>query len=256
MPRDTKNRIHIYWKTDKEHHVVLYPKSILGNKVDWRNFSIDMAYDLYNTMWSEACKYFNVLVPDDLPYRLQIAWDTVHIPSLPDDREEKQKLKETDMYKTYMELFVESECRACTDSMFSDAYNTLLKACKHNGNEDMDDGIINDEFKDLYWLNYMFYDSNMIHYQNGRIDVGSWVFRDGSYICIDSANHRRFVEEFLGKKEFDMERYWVKVSMYHVHTHDNMTNAQWDTICKFTKKYELSESKLDVRPANGWFRKE
>ena len=253
MPKDTRNRIHIYWKTDKEHHKVVYPKSILGNKVDWRQFGIDMAYDLYNTMWTEVCQYFNVLVPDDLPYRVRVCWDTIHIPSMPDDKETKQKLKQSDLYKTYIELFVESECRAFCDSMFSDAYDTMIKACKHNGDEDFDDGITNDEYKDLFWLNYMFYDSNMFHYQDGRVDVGAWIFRDGSYICIDSANHRRFVEECLGKKEFDMERYWVKVSMYHVHTHDNMSNAQWDTVCKFTKKYELSESKLDVRPVNGWF---
>ena len=82
MPRDKRNSLHIYWKENgKEQHKVLYPKSILGNKVDWRKFSIEMAYDLYNTMWSEACKYFNVLVPDDLPYRLQIAWNMYCIPS-------------------------------------------------------------------------------------------------------------------------------------------------------------------------------
>ena len=253
MPRDKRNSLHIYWKTDKEHHKVLYPKSILGNKVDWRKFDIDIAYDLYNTMWTEACHYFNVLVPDDLPYRIKICWDTIHIPSLPEDKEEKNKLRQSDMYKTYMELFVESECRACTDSMFSDAYNTLVKACKRNGNEDMDDGIQDDNYKDIVWLNYLI---EKLHYQNGRADVGSYVFRDGSYIVLDSACHRMFVEEFLNKKEFDMERYWVKVSLYNVHTHDNMTKEQWDTICKFTKKYQLSESKLDIRPADGWFRKE
>lgn len=255
MLRDTRNRIHIYWKAnDEEHHKALYPKSISGNRVDWRQFSIDMAYDLYNTMWTEVCHYFNVLVPDDLPYRVQVCWDTIHIPSLPEDRQERLDLEKTDIYKTYIELFVDSECRACTDSMFSDAYKTLLKACKHNGDEDMDDSIIDDDYKSLRWLCYLFYDSNMLHYQNGRVDVGAWVLRDGSYICIDSASHRRFVEEFLGKKEFDMERYWVKVSLYHVHTHDKMSNEQWDTICKFTKKYALSETKLDVRPINGWFR--
>lgn len=253
MPKDIRNRIHIYWKDDKKHHKVLYPKSILGNKVDWRNFSIDMAYDLYNTMWTEACKYFNVLVPDDLPYRLQICWDTIPIPSLPQDKDERNKLKQSDIFKTYMDLFVESVCRAYTDSMFSDAYKTLVKACKHNGNEDMDDGITDDNYKDLIWLNYLI---ETVHYQNGRVEAGSYVFRDGSYIVLDSARHRMFVEEFLGKKEFDMERYWVKVSLYNVYTHDNMTNEQWNTICKFTKKYQLSESKLDIKPANDWFRKE
>lgn len=257
MPRDVRNRIHIYWKEDgKEQHKAIYPKSILGQKVDWRAFSIDMAYDLYNTMWQEVCKYFNVWVPDDLPYKVKVCWDTIHIPSLPDNREERNKLEQTDLYKTYIDLFVESECRACTDSMFSDAYNNLYKACKHNGDKDMDDGEINDEYKHLHWLLYLFYDGNMLHYQTGRADVASWIFRDGSYLVLDSAHHRRFIEEFLGKKEYDMERYLVKVSLYKVYTHNNMTNKQWDTVCKFCNKYELSEQKVEEldNPIGGFFR--
>lgn len=75
--------------------------------------------------------------------------------------------------------------------------------------------------------------------------MASWIFRDGSYLVLDSAHHRRFIEEFLGKKEYDMERYLVKVSLYKVHTHNNMTNKQWDTVCKFSNKYQLREQKVE-----------
>ena len=85
---------------------------------------------------------------------------------------------------------------------------------------------------------------------------GAWVLKDGSYITVDVAQHRRFVEEYLGKKEYDMERWWVKVSLYKVYTHDKMSSAQWDTICKFTKKCELGERKIaDLEnPKGGFFR--
>ena len=49
----------------------------------------------------------------------------------------------------------------------------------------------------------------------------------------------------MGKIEYDMERYWVKVSLYRVYTHERMTDSQWNTICNFTNKYNLKEIKIE-----------
>ena len=108
---------------------------------------------------------------------------------------------------------------------------------------DIDDGIEDNEWRDMCWIGYLFYE--MLGLQTSRVDTGAWVFRDGSYITVDVAQHRRFVEEYLGKKEYDMERYWVKVSLYRVYTHERMTDSQWNTICNFTNKYNLKEIKVE-----------
>ena len=157
--------------------------------------------------------------------------------------EERERIESSYEYRTWKELKIESLTAEVTDSMFNNAYNTVIDACKHHGDKDMDDGIEDNEWKDMYWIGYLFY--NMLGLQTSRVDTGAWIFRDGSYITIDVAQHRRFVEEYLGKKEYDMERWWVKISLYKVYTHNRITTAQWKTIYEFTKKYELSERKVE-----------
>ena len=87
MPKDIRNSLHIYYKeNDKEIHKVLYPKTILGKKVNWRDFNYEMAYDLYNQGWTEVCKYFKVEIVDDLPCRVKWTWDTIPNPSIPNEK--------------------------------------------------------------------------------------------------------------------------------------------------------------------------
>lgn len=235
MEKDKRNSIHIFYKVnDKEVKETLWPEN-----VDWREFHWKDAYDLYNTMWTTICKHFNVDVTDTLPYVIRACWDCLRIV----DEEPTKGTWEEDAYKLYLDMFVESECATCADSMYSDAYITLRHACTHNGDEDMDDGVTDGEYKDLCWLNYLFYD--IMHYPSGRVDVGSWIFKDGSYICLDSAQHRRFMEEFCGIDEWTAEREFVKVSIYRVYTHPYMTKAQWATVNKFCEKYQLNEANQD-----------
>lgn len=239
MPRKKLPRIRIFWKVDgKEKEKQICVKN-LPEKC-WEN-----AVELYNIGWTEVCKFFKVSVPCDLPTRVQWCYDTLPLAHISSDlpKEETDKIYNSYEYQTWKELKIESYATEVTDSMFSDAYKTVIDACKHHGDEDMDDGIEDNEWRDMRWIGYLFWE--MLGTQKHRVDTGAWVFRDGSFITIESANHRRFVEEYLGKKEYDMERYWVKVSLYKVYTHDNMTKEQWKTICNFTKKYELSERKLE-----------
>ena len=74
MPRDTRNRLHIYYmeKLGQEKHVIVYPKSICGVKTNWRDFNYPMAFDLYNQGMTEVCKVFNVLTPEDISSSISI----------------------------------------------------------------------------------------------------------------------------------------------------------------------------------------
>lgn len=249
MPRDTRNSLHIYYiKDGKELHKVVYPKEILGNKVDWKQFNYPMAFELYNQGWTEVCKFFNVLVPDDLEFKVRWCWDTIHIPSLPDDLEKKKEIKNTEDYKLYKDLFVNSHINSCTDSMFNDTYEMLIRACKceYGDTEMIERRKIEetDTWKSYFDLNYLFYD--MVYSQGANIEkCGAWVLRDGSYITCDIAQHRRLVEDYMGFKEYDMERYWVKVSMGTVYTHNRMSSAQDKTLNKFFGKYQLDEKNIE-----------
>ena len=83
MPRDTRNRLHIYYmeKLGIEKHLIIYPKSICGVKTNWRDFNYPMAYELCNQGTTEVCKAFNVLSPDDISMRYHWCWDTIPNPS-------------------------------------------------------------------------------------------------------------------------------------------------------------------------------
>ena len=101
-----------------------------------------------------------------------------------------------------------------------------------------------DSWKSYFDLNYLFYD--MIYSQGANIEkCGAWVLRDGSYVACDTAQHRRLVEEYAGLREYDMERYWIKVSMGTVYTHNRMTSAQDKTLNRFFAKYELDEKNIE-----------
>ena len=248
MPRDTRNSLHIYYlDKGKEVHKIVYPRAINGWTVDWRKFSYDMGYDLYDQGWTEVCKYFNVLVPDDLDRIVHWAWDCIPIPSYSNDltQKEEDKIKNSDVYKCYKDLFVESHTRECVDSMFSEAYVNLERACKAEyGTERTHRIKTTDDWKDYFDLSYLFYD--MLGNQDTNLEYqGAWVLRDGSYIAVGTAHHCRLLKEYMGLSEYDMERYWIKVSMGTVYTHNRMTSAQEKTLNKFFKKYKLEERNIE-----------
>lgn len=242
MPKDTRNSLHIYWKEkDKEIHKILYPKSILGNKVNWRDFNYELAYDLYNQGWTEVCKYFKVDVVDDLPHMVKWTWDTIPNPHVIEDYD---TISKTDIFKTYKELFIQSHIRECVDSMYSDAYYELNRACSNEYGSDRTHRIKSpDEYKDYFNLNYLFND--MLGNQETNLEYnGAWVLKDGSYITLGTAHHNRLLYEYLGYDEYTIERFWIKISMGTVHTHNRMTDAQKKTLNKFFSKYDLKEEVL------------
>lgn len=238
MKRSKRNCLRVFiLKDDKEVEKRLYPKEFYKlDRTDW-NLGIFLQELAFKTVYN----YFDGDIPDGVKY----CWSMLSIPHICSDwsLEEINRIRATKEYQVYKELWIKSNIAYCTDSLNSDAYLWLDHACRHNGDEDMDDNITNQEYKDYFHLNYLFYE--MLGLQTSRVDTGAWIFRDGSYLTVDTAQHRRLVEEYMGKKEYEMERWWVKVSLYKVYTHDNMTKEQWKTICNFTKKYELSERKLE-----------
>lgn len=248
MPRDTRNRLHIYYiEKHKEKHVIVYPKSICGNKTNWRDFNYSMAYDLYNQGITEVCKTFDVLVPEDIALRYEWCWDSIPHPSLPDAIEEKNKIRNTDEYKLYKDLWIESHIREITESMFNEAYRNIKMACLYEyGSDELKERNKlekDDTYKSYFDLNYLFYD--MLGNQDTNMEHnGCWIMRDGSYISVGTAHHNRFLQDYLGYKEWDMERYWVKISLGTAHIHDRLTNQQWETVNKLQKKYNLTLEKL------------
>lgn len=233
MSKDIRNSIRIFQKLENGKEIVkrIYPKPF----VDWRSFCYENAYDLYITMLTEACRYFNVLTPDDLPLNVKFCWNTVtYVPICSDwSKEEKDKIYNDENYKFYEEMRLESDIVSYSDSMFNDAYRYIKQAtqCKQK------------ETKRGFNTAYLF--DEMLHTQDVNLDYcGCWILRDGSCIFVDTAHHRRFVEEYLGFKELDIEQKWVKISMRYVYTHDNMTNAQWKTLEKLSKKYHLIIRKI------------
>ena len=243
MPKDPRNSLHIYYKQkDKEIHQVLYPKTILGNKVNWRDFNYEMAYELYNQGWTEVCKYFKVETVEDLPYMVKWTWDTIPNPHVTEDYD---KVSKTDLFKTYKELYIQAHIRECVGSMYSDAYYELNRACSNEyGNERTHRRKSPDEYKDYFNLNYLFYD--MLGNQETNLEYnGAWVLKDGSYITVETAHHNRLLYEYLGYDEYIIERMWVKISMGTVHTHNRMTDAQKKTLNKFFKQYKLKEEVVE-----------
>lgn len=248
MPRDTRNRLHIYYKEKhEEKHVIVYPKSICGYKTNWRDFNYTMAYDLYNQGITEVCKVFDVLTPEDIALRYEWCWDTIPHPSLPDDIEEKNRIRNTDEYKLYKDLWIESHIREVTESMFNEAYRNIKMACSYEyGSEELKERNKlekDDTYKSYFDLNYLFYDM-LGNQQTNMEHDGCWIMRDGSYIPLGTAHHNRFLQDYLGYKEWDMERFWVKVSLGTAHIHDRLTNQQWETVYKLQKKYNLTLEKL------------
>ena len=237
MPRNKRNclRVFILNEKGKEIEKRLYPKQFTKMKrTDWSD-GIMLTHIAYDAVMEYLGN------PEKLPDNVKYAWSHLSIPEMNPDipREQKEEIRQSTQYKKYKEQWVRSQIVSCTDSMHKDSYLWLHHACNHNGDEDMDDGITNMEYKDYLWLNHLFFE--MLGGQKSRVDTGAWVFRDGSYITVDVAQHRRLVEEYMGKKEKEQELWWVKVSLYKVFTHASMTKAQWKTIADFTKKYELSE---------------
>lgn len=240
MSRDTRNSIRIFHKQKDGKEIIkrIYPNP----PVDWRSFCYENAYELYVTLYTEVCKYFNVLVPEDLPFNVKFCWDTIRSVPIDSDwsKEVKQKIYDDERYKLYSDMKLESLIVNCADSMFNDAYTYIKLACRHNGNKDIDDGIKNNKLRSKLFINYLF--NEMLYTQGANLNYcGCWVLRDGSCVYIDTANHRRFVEEYLGLKEIDIERWWVKISTGIVYTHDSINNEQWKTLAKLSKKYNLRE---------------
>ena len=257
MPRDTRNSLHIYYmeKLGIEKHIIIYPKFISGYKTNWRDFNYPMAYDLSNQAMTEVCRAFNVLTPEDISVRYRWCWDTIINPSFDvsinksyeEELKEKESIRETDEYTLYKDLYVYSHIREITESMFNDAFMTLRMACMDEyGSDEMKERKKLERaggWKSYFDLNYLFYD--MLGNQNTSMKYnGCWIMRDGSYIPVSTAHHNRFLEEYLGYKEWDMERYWVKVSLGTAHIHDKLTNQQWETVNKLKKKYNLTLEKL------------
>lgn len=250
MPRDTRNRLHIYYmeKLGQEKHTVVYPKSICGVKTNWRDFNYPMAFDLYNQGVTEVCRVFNVLTPEDISVRYEWCWDTIPHPSFKistnksheEELKEKELIRGTEDYKLYKDLWVVSHIRECTNSVFNEAYRNIRMACSSEYGEEIKE---NGDWKSYFDLNYLFY--NMLGNQETSLKYnGAWLLRDGSYITLDTAHHNRFLQDYLGYKEFDMERYWVKISMGTAHVHNKLTNQQWITLEKLKKKYNLEYEKL------------
>lgn len=238
MSKDKSNSIRIFWiEQDKEKSIRIYPKNIPEKK--WENGT-----DLYIFGLSEVCKYFNCQTPEELEIPVRWCYDWLPYTDINRDdfsswKERCEKVYNTDEYQDWFNLHRESMLVRCTDSMFNDAYVYLNEACKHHNNgEDVDEVTEPADFKgykEPFWVNYLL--TEHVGMQKSYVPTGAWVFRDGSYITVESGNHRRIVEEYMGMKEYDMERWWVKIQLYKIYSHKRMSDSQKKTINKFLKKY-------------------
>ena len=247
MPRDKRDSIRIFWiEQDKEKSVRIYPTDVPDKK--WEN-----GIKLYTFGLTQVCRYFNVLVPDDLEIPVRWCYDFLPSSDINSDLswiEQCEQIYNTDEFKFWYQL--ERETCACesTDSMFSDAYKYLIEACRTHEHglydrdfEDVDEHLTNREWKEPYWVNYLF--DEYIGNQKSRVDTGAWIFRDGSYITVEAGNHRRICEGYMGISEKEAEMNWVKIQLYGAYTHSRMTDAQKKTLNKFFKQYEdLYESNV------------
>ena len=228
--------IKIFWlEKDKEKSITISPKDVPEMK--WEN-----GFDLYLYGLTQVCNHFNCL-PEDL--KASWCFDFIPVSDINPDLSWKEKCNQiynTEDYQYWYQLKRESlACRAA-DSMFSDAYKYLIEACKHHEEcvyerdfEDVDEYLTNRAWKEPFWAFHLF---ELVGLQSDRVDTGAWIFRDGSYITVDAGNHRRIVEGYMGLKEAEIERSWVKIQLYWAYTHENMTDAQKKTLNKFFKKYE------------------
>lgn len=64
--------------------------------------------------------------------------------------------------------------------------------------------------------------------------VGDFVYSTGG---LDGSYYGRIIEEYMNLKEKDVERWWVKIQLYKIYSHNRMSDAQKKTINKFLKKY-------------------
>ena len=243
---NNKTCIRIFWKeNNKDKTKRIYPKNVPEMK--WEN-----GLDLYIFGYTEVCKFFNVFeCPEHLDSSVE--WCYEYMPSADVNKdlswqEQCEKIYNTDNYKFWYQLFRESlACRAA-DSMLTDAYRYLIEACRHHEDciydrdyEEISEFLTNREWKEPFWVYHLFED--YIGLQTSNPTNGSWIFKDGSYITVKAGNHRRIVEGYMGLKEQDVERDWVKIQLYDVYTHDRMTDAQKKTLNNFFKKYsELYET--------------
>lgn len=238
MTKNKSNGIRIFWiENDKEKSKMIYPK-LDYDKMSWR----DSDY-WYIQGLTEVCHYFNCNSPDELYQEVKWCYEHVTGNIKPDIKgEEYTKALSSDEYKTWLRLKINSEAVKCSNSMFSDAFKYILMACRLNGSE-KDERSPYKDLKSSFDIGWLF--NEMLGNQKSYIPHGAWILRDGSYITVETANHARFVEEYLNLSEYDYERYWIKVQMGTVYTHRNMTDAQKKTLNKFFKQYELKEKDIE-----------
>lgn len=242
------NTIRIFWIENNKHKTE--KTSIETPEMKWEN-----GVELYMCGFSEVCKFFGVFeMPEDLDSSVE--WCYEYMPSADVNKdtpwkEQCEKIYNTDDYKFWYQLRRESlACRAA-DSMLTDAYRYLIEACRHHEIclydrhfEHINKLLTNKEWKEPYWVYNLFED--YVGLQTFNLDTGAWIFKDGSYITVETGIHRKIVEGYLQLKEKDMEREWVKVSLYKAYTHKRMTDAQRKTLNKFFKEYpELCEVNID-----------
>lgn len=238
MSKDKSNSIRIFWiEQDKEKSVRIYPKNVPEKK--WENGT-----ELYIFGLTEVCRYFNCRTPEEIEIPVRWCYDWLPYSDINRDdfsswKERCEKVYNTDEYQDWFHLHMDTMIVSCTDSMFNDAYIYLREACKyHNNGEDVDEVTEPADFKgykEPFWVNYLL--TEYIGTQKSYVPTGAWIFRDGSYITVECGNHRRIVEEYMNMKEFDMERWWVKIQLYKIYSHKRMSDAQKKTINKFLKKY-------------------
>ena len=238
MPKHKSDSIRIFWiEQEKEKSVRIYPKNVPEKK--WQNGT-----ELYVFGLTHVCRYFNCLNPDELDVPVRWCYEWLPYTDINKDmfsswEERCIKVYNTDEYQDWFRLHRETMIVRCTDSMFNDAYIYLNEACKsHDNGEDVDGVTAPADFKgykEPFWVNYLL--TEHVGMQKSYVPTGAWIFRDGSYITVESGNHRRIVEEYMGLKEFDQERWWVKIQLYKIYSHRRMSDAQKKTINKFLKKY-------------------
>ena len=233
------NTIRIFWIENNKHKTEKI--SVKTPEMKWEN-----GVELYMCGFSEVCKFFGVFeMPEDLDSSVKWCYENMPGADINKDlswKEQCEKIYNTDDYKFWYQLRRESlACRAA-DSMLTDAYRYLIEACRHHevclydrDYERIDKLLTNREWKEPYWGYGLFED--YIGLQTSNPTNGAWVFRDGSYITVESGCHRRIVEGYMGLREQDVERDWVKIQLCGVFTHDRMTDAQKKTLNKFFKEY-------------------
>ena len=249
MPKDKRDSIRIFWiEQDKEKSARVYPTDVPDKK--WEN-----GIELYTFGLTQVCRYFNVLVPDDLEIPVRWCYDWLPISYINPDLswvEKCEQIYNTDEFKFWYQLERETWACQATDSMFSDAYKYLIDACRSHKEKKVDydrdyeqvnEHLTNQDWKEPYWVGHLF--NEYIGWQKSNPCHGAWILRDGSYITVEAGCHRRIVEGYMNLSEKELETWWVKIQMDGAYTHSRMTDAQKKTLNKFFKQYEdLYESNV------------